>query len=159
VENGCRFINAAARYVQKKPVVALKVGKREPGARAASAHTRAVNGRSEAYKAAFRKAGIIEVAIYEELKDACKVLNRYQLAEGKRILIISLLWGPPLLTLGVAMKLRDLADSCGKPILICSPGGKFSRETASLFTEIGISVFFTPDSAVREALILCEGER
>ena len=26
---------------------------------------------------------------YEELKDACKVLNRYSLAEGKRVLIIT----------------------------------------------------------------------
>lgn len=233
VGNGRRFLTAASRCAQKKPVVALKVGKREPGARAASSHTGAVSGRYEAYEAAFRKAGIIEVASYEELKDACKVLNRYRLAEGKRILIItdgggigisiadtceeaglkipeiasevvrklkeklpafasvgnpidltgsvrdehyiitlqeafgdgydlaivSLLWGPPLLTPGVAGKLRDFADSCGKPILICSPGGNFSRETASLFTEVGIPVFFTPDSAVRAAIVLCGGKR
>ncbi|MGB9939129.1 acetate--CoA ligase family protein [Methanosarcina sp.] len=233
VGNGRRFLAAASGCVQKKPVVALKVGKREPGARAASSHTGAVSGRYEAYEAAFRKAGIIEVASYEELKDACKVLNRYPLAEGKRVLIItdgggigisiadaceeaglkvpeiaseavrklkkklpafasvrnpvdltgsvrdehyivalqevfregydlaivSLLWGPPLLTPRVAEKIRDFADSCGKPILICSPGGKFSREAASLFTAVGIPVFFTPDSAVRAATVLCGGKK
>lgn len=74
---------------KKKPVVALQVGKREPGAKAASSHTGAVSGRYEAYEAAFRKAGIIEVESYEELKDACKVLNRYPLAKGKRVLIIT----------------------------------------------------------------------
>ena len=89
VVNGRRFIAAASGCVQKKPVVALKVGKREPGAKAASSHTGAVSGRYEAYEAAFRKAGIIEVESYEELKDACKALNRYPLAKGKRVLIIT----------------------------------------------------------------------
>ncbi|RXA20778.1 CoA-binding protein [Methanosarcina sp. MSH10X1] len=232
VGNGRRFIAAASGCVQKKPVIALKVGKREPGARAASSHTGAVSGRYEAYEAAFRKAGVIEVASYEELKDACKVLNRYPLAQGKRILIItdgggigisiadaceeaglrapeiasrtveklkkklpafasvknpvdltgsvrnehyiaalqeafgegydlaivSLLWGPPLLTPDVAEKIRDFADSCGKPVLICSPGGKFSREMASAFTAAGMPVFFTPDSVVRAAAVLCGGK-
>lgn len=233
VGNGRRFLTAASRCVQKKPVVALKVGKREPGARAASSHTGAVSGRYEAYEAAFRKAGVIEVESYEELKDACKVLNRYSLTEGRRVLIItdgggigisiadaceeaglsvpeisleavtklkeklpafasvknpvdltgsvrdehyidalqeafgegydlaiiSLLWGPPLLTSDVAEKIRDFADNCGKPVLVCSPGGKFSREIASAFTATGMPVFFTPDSAVRAAAVLCGGKK
>jgi acyl-CoA synthetase (NDP forming) len=232
VGKGRRFLEAASRCVKKKPVVALKVGKREPGARAASSHTGAVSGMYEAYEAAFRKAGVIEVASYEELKDACKVLNRYSPVGGKNVLIItdgggigisiadsceeaglevpelsrdvvsrlknklpafaslrnpidltgsvrdehyisvlqeafgeaydlaivSLLWGPPLLSTGVAQKIRAFADSCGKPVLICSPGGKFSREAASSFTEVGIPVFFTPDSAVRAAAVLCRGK-
>lgn len=74
---------------EKEAVVALKVGKKEPGARAASSHTGAVSGRYEAYEAAFRKAGIIQAANYEELKDACKVLNSYPLVKGKRVLIIT----------------------------------------------------------------------
>lgn len=232
VTNGQKFLEAASSCVKKKPVVALKVGKREPGARAASSHTGAISGRYEAYEAAFRKTGIIEVASYEELKDACKVLNRYSPVKGKRVLIItdgggigisiadsceeaglrvpeisraavrklkeklpdfasvrnpidltgsvrdehyvavlqetpaeeydlaivSLIWGPPLLTRGVAEKIRDFADSFGKPVLISSSGGKFSREMASAFTKTGMPVFFTPESAVRAAAVLCEGK-
>ncbi|MCQ1537352.1 acetate--CoA ligase family protein [Methanosarcina sp. KYL-1] len=229
VGDGRRFLDVASRCVKKKPVVALKVGKREPGARAASSHTGAVSGMYEAYEAAFRKTGIIEVAGYEELKDACKALNRYSPVSGKRALIItdgggigisiadaceeaglevpelpeeavlrlkeklppfasvrnpidltgsvrdehyvaalreafgerfdlaivSLLWGPPLLSEGVAEKIRDFADNSGKPVLICSPGGKFSRKMASAFTAAGMPVFFTPESAVRAAAVLC----
>lgn len=231
VTDGRRFLETASRCVKKKPVVALKVGKREPGARAASSHTGAISGMYEAYEAAFRKTGIIEVASYEELKDACKVLNRYSPVQGKRVLIItdgggvgisiadaceeaglripelseiavkilkeklpafasvrnpvdltgsvrdehyvaamqetpaeeydlaivSLLWGPPLLTEGVAEKIRSFADSCGKPIIISSPGGKFSRELVSVFTKTGMPVFFSPESAVRAAAVLCGG--
>lgn len=232
VTDGRRFLETASSCVKKKPVVALKVGKREPGARAASSHTGAISGMYEAYEAAFRKTGIIEVASYEELKDACKVLNRYSPVQGKRVLIItdgggvgisiadaceeaglivpelsetavrrlreelptfasvrnpvdltgsvrnehyvaamqetpaeeydlaivSLLWGPPLLTEGVAEKIRNFADSCGgKPIIVSSPGGKFSRELVSVFTKTGIPVFFSPESAVRAAAVLCGG--
>jgi len=231
VGNGRRFLEVASGCVKRKPVVALKVGKREPGARAASSHTGAISGMYEAYEAAFRKTGIIEVASYEELKNACKVLNRYSPVTGKRVLIItdgggigisiadaceeaglkvpeisemavrklkeklpafasvrnpidltgsvrdehyiaalqevpaeeydlaivSLLWGPPLLTEGVAEKIRDFAESCGKPLLISSPGGKFSREMASAFTATGMPVFFTPESVVRAAAVLCGG--
>jgi len=231
VGNGRRFLEVASACVKRKPVVALKVGKREPGARAASSHTGAISGRYEAYEAAFRKTGIIEVASYEELKDACKVLNRYSPVAGKRVLIItagggigisiadsceeaglkvpelsetavrnlkeklpafasvrnpidvtgsvrdehylaalqevpageydlaivSLIWGPPLLTEGVAEKIRNFADGHEKPILISSPGGKFSREMASEFTDSGMPVFFTPESVVRAAAVLCRG--
>jgi acyl-CoA synthetase (NDP forming) len=89
VDDGRRFVDVASRCTKKKPVVAVKVGKREAGAHAARSHTGAISGRYEIYKAAFKKAGIIEVDGYEGLKDACKVLNTYDLVAGKKVLIIT----------------------------------------------------------------------
>lgn len=228
VGDGRRFLDVAARCAGKKPVIAIKVGKKETGARAASSHTGAVSGRYEAYEAAFRKVGIIEVSGYEELKDACKVLNAYSPISGKRVLIItdgggigiaiadaceeagllvpkpsedakrrikaglpdfsavnnpidlsgsvrddhyitalreglleydlaivSVLWGPPLLTEAVVEKLKSFAEASLKPVLICSPGGRFCRKMAGIFAEKGMPVFFTPESAVRAAAVLC----
>ena len=102
VDNGRRFVDVASRCTKKKPLVALKVGKRETGVHAARSHTGAVSGKYEIYRAAFKKAGIIEVDGYEGLKDACKVLNSYGLVEGKRVLIVTDGGG-----IGVA-----LADAC-----------------------------------------------
>jgi acyl-CoA synthetase (NDP forming) len=36
---------------------------------------------------------------------------------------------------------------------------KFSRESASVFTASGMPVFFTPDSVVRAAAVLCGGKK
>ena len=89
VDDGRRFVDVASRCTKKKPVVAVKVGKREAGVHAARSHTGAICGRYEIYRAAFKKAGIIEVDGYEGLKDACKVLNTYGLVKGKRVLIVT----------------------------------------------------------------------
>jgi acetyl-CoA synthetase (ADP-forming) len=89
VDDGRRFVEVASRCTKKKPVVVVKVGKREAGIHAARSHTGAISGRYEIYKAAFKKAGIIEVDGYEGLKDACKVLNTYELVDGKKVLIVT----------------------------------------------------------------------
>jgi acetyl-CoA synthetase (ADP-forming) len=89
VDDGRRFVDVASRCTKKKPVVAVKVGKREAGVHAAMSHTGAICGRYEIYRAAFKKAGIIEVDGYEGLKGACKVLNTYDLVEGNRVLIVT----------------------------------------------------------------------
>ncbi|MGB7532181.1 MAG: acetate--CoA ligase family protein [Halobacteriota archaeon] len=89
VDDGRRFVDVASRCTKKKPVVAVKVGKREAGVHAAMSHTGAISGRYELYRAAFKKAGIIEVDGYEGLRDACKVLNTYDLVEGNRVLIVT----------------------------------------------------------------------
>ncbi len=67
--------------------------------------------------------------------------------------------GPASSYRGVAEKIRDFANSCGKPILISSPGGKFSREMASAFTATGMPVFFSPESVVQAAAVLCGGKK
>jgi acyl-CoA synthetase (NDP forming) len=233
VDDGRRFVDVASRCTKKKPVVAVKVGKREAGVHAARSHTGAICGRYEIYRAAFKKAGIIEVEGYEGLKDACKVLNTYGLVEGKRVLIVTdgggvgismadacedlglevtglteetrkrlstklpgfsatgnpidltgsvtdedyvialeeglreeydivivaVLWGPPEITEGVVDKLKGVRDRYNKPMIVCSPGGEFTRRMAKHFEEKGMPVFYTPESAARAAAVLACGKR
>ncbi len=229
IDDGRRFVDAASRCTRKKPVIAVKVGRRDAGVHAAKSHTGAMTGKYEIYSAAFKKAGIIEVNGYEELKDACKSLNIHSPVKGKRVLIITdgggigvsisdacdnsglevtglseeikkslssrlppfcavgnpidltgsvtdeyyitaleeglkngfdiaivtVLWGPPQLSEGLVDKLREFKAKQNIPIVICSPGGKFTKRINSLFEGKGMPVFSTPESAVRAAAILC----
>jgi acetyl-CoA synthetase (ADP-forming) len=233
VDDGRRFVEVASRCTKKKPVVVVKVGKREAGVHAARSHTGAISGRYEIYKAAFKKAGIVEVDGFEGLKDACKVLNTYELVDGRKVLIVTdgggvgvsmadacenlglevrelteetrkllsskllgfsatgnpidltgsvtdedyvvaleeglrdvfdivivtVLWGAPEITEKLVDKLKEVRDSCNKPILICSPSCDLTRRMAKRFEKNGMPVFFTPESAARAAAVLAGGKR
>ncbi|MBI4746483.1 MAG: CoA-binding protein [Deltaproteobacteria bacterium] len=89
VDDGRRFVEAAARCAKKKPVLAIKVGKRGAGISAAKSHTGAMTGMYKIYRAAFMKAGIIEIDGYEGLKDACRALNIFKPVKGRKVLIIT----------------------------------------------------------------------
>lgn len=104
IEDGRGFVDAASYCSEKKAVVAFKAGKRKAGATAAHSHTGAMAGRYEIYRAAFKKAGVVEAETYGELLDACKVLSFQRPAKGKRILIVTDGGG-----IGVA-----IADLCGE---------------------------------------------
>ncbi|MGR3310791.1 MAG: acetate--CoA ligase family protein [Candidatus Brocadiales bacterium] len=89
VDNGRKFVEAAARCAKVKPIIALKVGKGEAGAIAAHSHTGAIAGMYEIYKAAFKKAGIIEALTLEAFIDGAKILSMLKPPKGNKILIIT----------------------------------------------------------------------
>jgi acetyltransferase len=89
VEEGGRFVEAASRASRKKPVIAFKAGKRGAAVAAARSHTGAIVGRYETYRAAFRKAGVIEVGTFEEFVDAAKAFAWSEPAGGRRILVVT----------------------------------------------------------------------
>lgn len=110
VADGRRFVEAASRCSSKKPVIAVKVGRRDAGVSAARSHTGALAGRYEAYKAAFRKAGVIELDGYEEFMGGCKAFGRGISARGNRVAIIT--DGG-----GVGVNLADLCESAGLDVV------------------------------------------
>ncbi|AEH24699.1 acetate--CoA ligase family protein [Pyrococcus yayanosii] len=96
VKDGRRFMEALRYAASKKPVIILKAGKSESGARAASSHTGSLAGSYEIYRAVFRQVGAIEVEEMEELFDAAKAFEMYEQA-GKRVAIITNSGGPGVL--------------------------------------------------------------
>lgn len=232
VDDGRRFIEAASRCAARKPVVVLKIGKGEAAVRAARSHTGAMAGRYEVYRAAFKKAGVIEADGFEALRDACQALSFCRPATGRKTLIVTcgggvgvglsdacealglgvaplpeeaahriadrvagfytvgnpldltgsvtneeyafaveeglkagydviimvVLWGPPGTTPELVNRLREVRDRYDKPVLICSPGGSFTRGMDRAFREQGFPVFETPEAAARAAAVLAHGQ-
>ncbi len=96
VRDGRRFLEALRYASSRKPVIVLKAGKSESGARAASSHTGSLAGSYDIYRAAFRQAGAVEVGEMEELFDAAKVFEMYGKA-GKHVAVITNSGGPGVL--------------------------------------------------------------
>jgi acetate---CoA ligase (ADP-forming) len=98
IKRGREFINVARKVTAKKPVVVIKSGKSEAGARAASSHTGAIAGSDKIYAAAFEQAGIIRANDMEEFFDSGKALAMQPPALGRNIGILTDAGGPGVMT-------------------------------------------------------------
>ncbi len=89
VKEGRKFFQTAQKLSKTKPIIALKGGITEAGARAVSSHTGSLAGSSEVYGAVFKQSGIIQADDIEELFDFARLLSTQPLPKGKRVQIIT----------------------------------------------------------------------
>jgi acetyltransferase len=92
-----KFLSAARAASRVLPIVAIKSGRGESGARAAASHTGALAGSDDVYDAALRRAGILRVDTTDELFAAVETLARVPLLGGERLAIVSNSGGPNVL--------------------------------------------------------------
>jgi len=87
IQDGPRFMEVARRVARKKPIVFLKAGKNDAGAKAVSSHTGSLAGSYAAYQAALEQAGVIEVETISQLFNVAWALGTQPLPAGKRVAI------------------------------------------------------------------------
>ncbi|MFH1610212.1 MAG: acetate--CoA ligase family protein [Candidatus Bipolaricaulota bacterium] len=102
IEDGREFLRVAHEVTRGKPVVVLKAGRTEAGARAASSHTGALAGSDRAYDAAFRRCGVIRARTVEALFEQAAVLAAQPLPRGRRLGIVSNAGGPGIMAADAA---------------------------------------------------------
>jgi acyl-CoA synthetase (NDP forming) len=74
IRYGREFVKVAKEVTTKKPIVMIKSGKSQAGARAASSHTGAIAGSDKIYSAAFEQTGVIRAHDMDEFFNAGKAL-------------------------------------------------------------------------------------
>ncbi|MDT7577504.1 MAG: hypothetical protein QOH17_3837 [Pseudonocardiales bacterium] len=104
--DGRAFVERARAVTPTRPVVVVKTGRSEAGARAASSHTAALAADTAIWRGVFRQAGIVEVASGQELLDAARALDGQPLPAGPRVAIITN-------SGGVGVELSDLLTDEG----------------------------------------------
>ncbi len=72
-----------------KPILAIKSGRTQEGARAASSHTGALGSSDEAYNSLFAQCGVMRVETIEELFDYAMAFATLPLPRGNRVGIVS----------------------------------------------------------------------
>lgn len=75
VAHARKFMSAGRQAARLKPVMIIKAGRHEAGAKAAASHTGALAGSDAVYMAAFRRAGMLRVDGIEDLFDAVETLS------------------------------------------------------------------------------------
>lgn len=87
LKDGQRFMRVAREVSRRKPIVFLKAGKNDAGAKAVSSHTGSLAGSYAAYQSAVKQAGVIEVSTISELFNLAWALGCQPLPKGKRVAI------------------------------------------------------------------------
>ena len=115
IKEGDKFLRVAQDAAAIKPVVILKVGITQAGAKAASSHTGSLAGADMAYGAAFKRAGVIRAENFEALFDYALAFATQPLPAGNRVAIITNAGGPGIMaadaaeTLGFKMPMPSAA--------------------------------------------------
>lgn len=121
ITDGQRFTEAASQLTRVKPMILLKPGRTDAGAKAAASHTGALTGSAEAAEAAFHRAGIIHARTIQELFDYALTFARSpklsggSSSGGTRVAIVTNAGGPGVVAadaIGTAgeLELATLSD-------------------------------------------------
>ncbi len=108
VEDGRRFMEAAKRVTEHKPVVMIKSGTTSAGAKAASSHTGAIAGSDSAYGAAFLQSGVIRVKDVASLFNMAQAFSTQPLPQGPNLAVVTNSGGPGILAADAIMNSRLL---------------------------------------------------
>ncbi len=98
IENGRKFIEIAGRVSRKKPIVLLKGGVTEAGARAAMSHTGAMTSSVTALEAGLKKAGVLLARTLSELFDYAIAFSYQPIPINNRIAVVTNAGGPGVIT-------------------------------------------------------------
>jgi acetyltransferase len=103
-----RFIELAREITddpkKNKPILAIKSGRTQEGARAASSHTGALGSSDEAYNSLFAQCGVMRVETIEELFDYAMAFSTLPLPKGVRTGIVSNAGGFGILATDAAVR-------------------------------------------------------
>ncbi len=105
VVDGKRFLATAFRATKQKPIILLKSGGTEAGARAASSHTGALAGSETAFNAAFKQTGVVRAEGIEDLFDSALAFSCGKLPKRDRLLIITNAGGPGIIAADTSERL------------------------------------------------------
>ncbi|MFX1309959.1 MAG: acetate--CoA ligase alpha subunit [Promethearchaeota archaeon] len=117
IKDGDRFLKILPKATRKKPIVILKSGISEAGARAASSHTGALAGADIAYDLAFEKCGVIRAKTIEDLFDYGEVFLYQPIPKENSFVIITNAGGPGIVATDAFEREKLRFANFSEPIL------------------------------------------
>ncbi len=97
ISNGNQFVREAERISHDKPILLIKSGGTEAGAKAASSHTGSLAGGEAAYESAFQRAGIIRCSSIKQQFDFAQAFANQPLPAGPSVAVITNAGGPGIM--------------------------------------------------------------
>jgi acetyltransferase len=117
IKDGDRFLSILPKATRKKPIIILKSGVSEAGARAASSHTGALAGADIAYDLSFSKSGVIRAKTIEDLFDYGEIYLYQPVPQENSFTIITNAGGPGIVATDAFERENLKFASFSEPIL------------------------------------------
>ncbi|MDE1902526.1 MAG: acetate--CoA ligase family protein [Alphaproteobacteria bacterium] len=89
LKDGRSFAEVAKRVSKKKPIVVLKAGRTDAGAKAAGSHTGALAGNDKIYDDVLRQSGVIRAPGLRDMLDYARGLQKLPAPKGENVVIIT----------------------------------------------------------------------
>jgi acetyltransferase len=141
VKYGREFMKISSRATKKKPIIVIKSGNTDAGARAVSSHTGTLAGSARAYDAAFKQTGIIRANTIRELFNYAVAFSSQPLPNGKKVAIITNAGGPGIMA----------SDACEKGNILLASLGKETIDNLKNFLPEAAN-FYNPIDVLGDAL-------
>jgi acetyltransferase len=97
IADGDEFVRQAERISHTKPIILIKSGGTQAGAKAASSHTGSLAGSETAYESAFERAGIIRCESIRQQFDYAQAFANQPLPGGPGVAVITNAGGPGIM--------------------------------------------------------------
>jgi len=154
-KDGPRFAAAARRAAEMgKPIIGLKVGRSDYGAKAAQSHTASITGSAEVNSTVFRDLGVIEVDDLDEAMDVAMLFTRAQPRGDEKVAVFAS-------SGGAASLCADNVGTAGLTLSTFTPETTATlKETLPSFANISnpidtTSISISHPEALLAALIAC----
>ncbi|MEM0376758.1 MAG: CoA-binding protein, partial [Thermofilum sp.] len=89
VENGRKFVEAASSFSARKPLIVLKAGRTEAGARAAASHTGSLSSGPALWEGVLKQVGALQVKDVEAAFDYARLFSAYSSVAGLSTLVLT----------------------------------------------------------------------
>ena len=128
IHSGSRFLKSAREAAARKPVLVLKSGRSEEGARASESHTGSLAVDDRIFDAACGQAGILRLEQFRDIFEMPKIFAAQELPSGNRVGILSVTGGVAVVAI----------DECAKQGLVPAKlGDRRARALENLFVGLG----------------------
>jgi len=116
IRNPQKFLEVCRRATEKKPVIILKGGTTNLGAKAAFSHTAAMVGSEHTTKAIFAQANLIVARTIEDMLNIIQVLSSEPQIWSRRLMIITNAGGPGILATDMAARTKMILPELDEQI-------------------------------------------
>ncbi len=155
-----RFLRIARRVSRHKPVIMLKGGASDEGARAAVAHTGSLAGDGRVVDGALEQAGITRIYKYSQLFHVAKALASMPLPRGNRVSFLSPSGAFTVCLTDLArangLEIPAIAEKTRQRLQRISPSFIRMRNPVDIFGAVGLGGF---EAAYGEAMDAVLGDR